>query len=42
MRSASCGVGLCGHCQCGPHFACKDGPVFSYQRIAPTLGKAEV
>ena len=25
-----CGVGLCGHCQFGRLFVCRDGPVFSY------------
>ena len=28
-RHMECGVGLCGHCQMGPYFVCKDGPVFS-------------
>jgi NAD(P)H-flavin reductase len=28
-RHMECGVGLCGHCQMGPFFVCKDGPVFS-------------
>lgn len=32
-RNMKCGVGLCGHCQFGPEFVCKDGPVFSYNRI---------
>ncbi|MBW1917381.1 MAG: FAD/NAD(P)-binding protein [Deltaproteobacteria bacterium] len=32
-RNMQCGIGLCGHCQLGPYFICKDGPVFSYQRI---------
>lgn len=27
-RNMQCAVGLCGHCQLGPHFVCKDGPVF--------------
>ncbi len=27
-RNMACGVGLCGHCQFGPFFVCKDGPVF--------------
>ena len=27
-----CGVGLCGHCQLGPFFVCRDGPVFSRRR----------
>jgi NAD(P)H-flavin reductase len=29
-----CGAGLCGHCQYGRFFVCKDGPVFSLDRIA--------
>ncbi|MEI8217661.1 MAG: FAD/NAD(P)-binding protein [Elusimicrobiota bacterium] len=29
----SCGIGKCGHCQLGPYFVCKDGPVFSYDKI---------
>lgn len=32
-RNMKCGLGLCGHCQLGPFFVCKDGPVFSYDRI---------
>lgn len=31
-RHMNCAVGLCGHCQLGPEFVCKDGPVFSYDR----------
>ena len=27
-RNMKCGSGLCGHCQLGPFFACKDGPIF--------------
>jgi len=26
-RNMQCGVGICGHCQLGPLFVCKDGPV---------------
>lgn len=37
-RNMKCAVGLCGHCQFGPMFLCKDGPVLSYQRIEPFLG----
>ncbi|RMF36816.1 MAG: Ni/Fe hydrogenase subunit gamma [Planctomycetota bacterium] len=33
-RNMQCAVGLCGHCQWGPEFVCKDGPVFRYDRIA--------
>ena len=32
-RNMQCGVGLCGRCQLGPFFVCKDGPVFAYNRI---------
>lgn len=32
-RNMKCAVGRCGHCQLGPEFVCRDGPVFSYQRI---------
>lgn len=32
-RAMKCGIGFCGHCQLGPVFICKDGPVFSYTRI---------
>lgn len=36
-RNMNCAVGLCGHCQFGPEFLCKDGPVFRYDRVAPIL-----
>lgn len=36
-RNMSCAVGLCGHCQLGPEFICKDGPVFRYDRVASLL-----
>jgi len=41
-RNMKCGLGFCGHCQYGPYFICKDGPVFRYDRIAPIFRKAEV
>ena len=41
-RNMKCGVGFCGHCQWGPHFLCKDGPVFPYARIAPLLDRYEL
>lgn len=37
-RNMQCGVGLCGHCQLGPHFLCKDGPIFSLRRVRPFFG----
>ncbi|MEZ6123275.1 MAG: FAD/NAD(P)-binding protein [Planctomycetaceae bacterium] len=36
-RNMQCAVGLCGHCQFGPTFVCKDGPVFPYNSIAKLL-----
>jgi NAD(P)H-flavin reductase len=41
-RNMKCGIGHCGHCQCGPVFVCKDGPVFAYDRIRPLLTRAEL
>lgn len=37
-RNMQCGHGVCGHCQIGPHFVCRDGPVFAYPAIADWLG----
>jgi len=34
-RNMQCAVGLCGHCQLGPAFVCKDGPIFRYDKIEP-------
>jgi NAD(P)H-flavin reductase len=36
-RNMKCGVGLCGHCQWGPTFVCKDGPIFPYSRVQRLL-----
>jgi NAD(P)H-flavin reductase len=41
-RNMKCAVGFCGHCQYGPHFICKDGPVFSYEQLRPLLEKYEL
>ncbi|MBI1784419.1 FAD/NAD(P)-binding protein [Candidatus Sumerlaeota bacterium] len=32
-RNMKCACTFCGHCQLGPEFVCRDGPIFSYQRI---------
>jgi NAD(P)H-flavin reductase len=32
-RNMKCGQGACGHCQMGPYFICKDGPVFPFSQI---------
>jgi sulfhydrogenase subunit beta (sulfur reductase) len=37
-RHMECGVGLCGHCQVGPLFVCRDGPVFALPELAGILG----
>jgi NAD(P)H-flavin reductase len=41
-RNMKCGNGLCGHCQLGSVFVCKDGPVFRYDQIQPFLSKREI
>jgi NAD(P)H-flavin reductase len=41
-RNMKCAVGFCGHCQYGPHFVCKDGPIFPYERVGSLLGKYEL
>lgn len=33
-RNMECAVSHCGHCQLGPEFICKDGPVLNFERIA--------
>ena len=41
-RNMRCAVGFCGHCQFGPTFICKDGPVFRYDRVKPFLSIREL
>jgi NAD(P)H-flavin reductase len=41
-RNMKCATGVCGHCQFGPTFICKDGPVFPFARIAPFLAVQEL
>ncbi len=36
-RHMDCGVGLCGHCQLGRFFVCRDGPVFSLAELGPAF-----
>jgi anaerobic sulfite reductase subunit B len=36
-RNMRCGVGTCGHCQLGPLFICRDGPVLSAERAGPLM-----
>jgi NAD(P)H-flavin reductase len=41
-RNMKCGIGLCGHCQYGPTFICKDGPVYTYDQVIELLARREI
>ena len=41
-RNMKCALGFCGHCQYGPSFVCRDGPVLPYHALAPLLALKEV
>jgi NAD(P)H-flavin reductase len=41
-RNMKCGIGACGHCQWGPTFVCKDGPVFPFAQVSDMIGKREL
>jgi NAD(P)H-flavin reductase len=41
-RNMKCAIGLCGHCQLGPTFVCKDGPVFRYDNVRDILRLKEI
>jgi NAD(P)H-flavin reductase len=41
-RNMKCAIGFCGHCQYGPAFICRDGPVFRYERIKDWFAKWEI
>ena len=36
-RNMKCAIGFCGHCQFGPDFICRDGPVMPYTRVYDRL-----
>jgi NAD(P)H-flavin reductase len=38
-RNMACGVGTCGHCQLGPFFVCRDGPVFALAELGSAFGR---
>lgn len=40
-RNMKCGQGSCGHCQLGPYFVCKDGPVFRFDALQPFFNVEE-
>jgi NAD(P)H-flavin reductase len=41
-RNMKCAIGFCGHCQFGPTFVCKEGPVFCYDHINAWFGRREI
>lgn len=41
-RNMKCAVAFCGHCQFGPYFICREGPVFRADRILPLVGTREL
>ena len=41
-RNMKCAVGHCGHCQLGPEFVCRDGPVFTFERMRPAFTVREL
>jgi NAD(P)H-flavin reductase len=41
-RHMKCGIGLCGHCQFGPHFICTNGPIFRFDQLERLFGMSEV
>jgi NAD(P)H-flavin reductase len=38
-RNMKCACTFCGHCQLGPEFVCKDGPIFAYARVKRYFGR---
>lgn len=41
-RNMKCAVAACGHCQYGPTLLCRDGPVLTWERLAPLLAVREL
>ena len=42
LGSMTCATGHCGHCQLGPLFICKDGPVLRRDVVGPLMRVAEL
>lgn len=40
-RNMKCAIGMCGHCQYGSAFVCKDGPVFRFDEIEEVFSVRE-
>lgn len=41
-RNMKCAVAQCGHCQFGPHFVCKDGPIFPLTVVRDLMNVREI
>ena len=41
-RNMKCAIGLCGHCQYGTSFVCKDGPVFRFDEVEDRFSVREL
>ncbi len=41
-RNMRCAVGFCGHCQLGPYFVCRDGPVLARSRLGRWIEHREL
>jgi anaerobic sulfite reductase subunit B len=41
-RNMRCGLGHCGHCQLGPTLICRDGPVYTYDRLESLMAVREL
>lgn len=41
-RNMKCAVAFCGHCQFGPVFVCRDGPVLRHDRVRRVLALKEI
>lgn len=41
-RNMKCGIGLCGHCQYGWSFVCKNGPVYRFDALKDLFWRREV
>ncbi|MGI0131885.1 MAG: FAD/NAD(P)-binding protein [Thermoplasmata archaeon] len=41
-RNMKCAFAQCGHCQMGPYFLCREGPIFPYRDVRGLLATREV
>jgi NAD(P)H-flavin reductase len=41
-RNMKCAIGLCGHCQWGPSFVCREGPVYRYADVKRVMSIDEL